>query len=733
MRPASRVFHFAVLAALMIPFVRLQLHGQTPSPIPLQYGTTIADLIECGARKTYTVSGNKDDKLLVHLTETNDFGGVCNGVASFAFDQCIEVRHSDGSMVGMTCTPSSSNSRSRYRTQLGPLSLPRDGSYILTVRDVEDNGRGAFALFTQKLTVPAVTVLLGSNDTRLIPFQTPGEAKTFLINAVQNHTISVDLRTVTGTVVPKLGLYGPDGLPLVFDTNGVIRHRAQQTGQYTLLAFSNVDETGTAQLVVATSSNGLEITRSTLPAPALNTSYSQTLSANGGMPPYDWSVVSGGLPPGLTFSSSGELKGAPTITGSFGFTVRAKDTAGSGAMQAFSLTTSARLLITSNPTIPSGTVNAPYSQALAATGGTPPYTWGLAAEEGPDGLSLSNIGTIAGTPTTAGNFTFSVRVADTGVSTTTQAFSLTISPALAISTEPLLSPGTIGKFFSHPLEAAGGTVPYRWSLVSGSLPPGLSISTDGVIAGIPTATGARSFTVRVTDAKLLTATRTFGLSIAPNSGNVLSLPQIADGLGWKTLFALVNLDSITISYAVRFWNGTGQPLNLPFVGRAAGNLSGTLAPGRTLFVETPGTATELMQGWAEVEGSGRIGATAIFGFVASSAQSSEGSSSATFSGSNIQMPFDNTQGRGTGVAIANTNATRPLTVSLTLETDASASTIASVTLPAHGHTAFMLATMFPATAGARGSIRFTAESPDISVLGLRFTPSMTFTSLGAFQ
>ena len=63
-------------------------------------------------------------------------------------------------------------------------------------------------------------------------------------------------------------------------------------------------------------------------------------------------------------------------------------------------------------TLPAGTVGTAYSQALAATGGTTPYIWTIAAGTLPAGLTLSSAGVLGGTPTTAGSATFTVRVTD---------------------------------------------------------------------------------------------------------------------------------------------------------------------------------------------------------------------------------------------------------------------------------------------------------------------------------
>ena len=111
--------------------------------------------------------------------------------------------------------------------------------------------------------------------------------------------------------------------------------------------------------------------------------------------------------------------------------------------------------------------------------------------------------------------TINVAVSD-GATTTNRSITLTVNDAglpLSISTTSLAS-GTVGVAYSQALAATGGITPYTWSVISGSLPAGLSLNTaTGVISGTPTAAGSSSFTVRVSDANATTANRSLTLTI----------------------------------------------------------------------------------------------------------------------------------------------------------------------------------------------------------------------------
>lgn len=88
----------------------------------------------------------------------------------------------------------------------------------------------------------------------------------------------------------------------------------------------------------------------------------------------------------------------------------------------------------------------------------------------------------------------------------------TLQSPLAISTSSLAD-GAVGSAYSQTLTATGGTTPHTWALASGSLPAGMSLSSAGVISGTPTAAGAASFTVNVTDAATPAATASMALSL----------------------------------------------------------------------------------------------------------------------------------------------------------------------------------------------------------------------------
>ena len=277
---------------------------------------------------------------------------------------------------------------------------------------------------------------------------------------------------------------------------------------------------------------GLSVITSSLPAGTVGVAYSQPLNATGGMPPYTWSISSGSLPGGFGLAGN-TISGTPTTAGSSSFTVRVTDSASSSATAALSLTIIAPALNITTSAFPPGMAGTGYSQAVNATGGTPPYTWSVASGSLPAGLSLAG-GIISGTPVAAGSSSFTIKVTDSVSASASAALSLAINaPVLSITTSSL-PPGSIGAAYSQGLNASGGSPPYTWSLATGSFPPGLGLA-GGVISGTPTIVGSSSFTIRVTDSASVSATSAFSLQVTPPVLTIttLSLPPGSVGTAYS--------------------------------------------------------------------------------------------------------------------------------------------------------------------------------------------------------
>jgi hypothetical protein len=181
-------------------------------------------------------------------------------------------------------------------------------------------------------------------------------------------------------------------------------------------------------------STEIEITLPSLPNGAVDTSYSTTLIASGGTPPYTWTIDSGTLPAGLSLdSATGVISGAPTSSGNSTFTVKVSDNStpvkSDTEQYTISIAASGVLIITTT-NVADGVKDATYSASVEALGGTPPYTWSVISGNLPDGLALdATRGAISGTPIEKGNYSFTVQVSDnaTPVNTDSQQLSIRIA------------------------------------------------------------------------------------------------------------------------------------------------------------------------------------------------------------------------------------------------------------------------------------------------------------------
>ena len=179
-------------------------------------------------------------------------------------------------------------------------------------------------------------------------------------------------------------------------------------------------------------------------------------------------------------------------------------------------TSGSPLSITST-TLPGATTGVAYAQLLAATGGTPPYTWTLAGGSLPAGMGLASTGTVFGTSPKAGSYTFTVRVTDSTGAFVVGSFSIAVTPpAVTITTPSPLPSGMVTvNYPTQVLSAAGGYAPYTFAAPANSLPTGLLLASNGSISGTPTVTGTFTFTLTATDEIGQTGNKSITITVRP--------------------------------------------------------------------------------------------------------------------------------------------------------------------------------------------------------------------------
>lgn len=279
---------------------------------------------------------------------------------------------------------------------------------------------------------------------------TPGSTCTFTLSgtsqlfAANGGTGSVTVNTQTGCAWSATS-----SAPWITITGG---SSGSGTGPVTYSVISNPGASRSGTLTIAgrtftvtqnsSSPTGLTIATSSLPTATSGVSYSAALQASGGTQPYRWSV--GGLPGGLSVNAqTGIVGGTTTATGNYNLVVTLSDATGNSVSRALSLQV---LNASAGPTItttsfPPAALGAAYQQAISMSGGcvspfAPQPTVSVAVGSLPPGLNIAQVpGTgyaVAGTPTSTGTFTFTLRALDACGRSATREFSITVAGSISM-------------------------------------------------------------------------------------------------------------------------------------------------------------------------------------------------------------------------------------------------------------------------------------------------------------
>jgi hypothetical protein len=191
----------------------------------------------------------------------------------------------------------------------------------------------------------------------------------------------------------------------------------------------------TYSLQVSGVSDPLSVQPATLAPAERGLSYFATVFAAHPNGAVSWSLLSGSLPPGLSFDTNENIIGTPTTSGSYSFTMQATDSSNppqtATGQETIVVVDPPQINLPASPAaLPSACLNQPYSFAVPTTGGAQPFSWNFFSNSGTNwpGLAFeAHSGTFGGVPTQTGSFSGSVQVLDAAHGFDSRQITLTVS------------------------------------------------------------------------------------------------------------------------------------------------------------------------------------------------------------------------------------------------------------------------------------------------------------------
>jgi Putative Ig domain len=227
--------------------------------------------------------------------------------------------------------------------------------------------------------------------------------------------------------------------------------------------------------------------------------------------PYQFRVLNGQPPPGLSLRKDGLLSGVPTKVGTWAFWIELSDEDPPSATwcrpekseREFSIQVAA----------PAATVGTPYAVGVAVAG-VGAQMWSIASGTLPRGLVLNQAaGTITGTPSITGSFPLTLVAIDSEGRTATVPLTVVVYPKLVMTTRRL-SALKVGQSYRSTIRTSGGVGRVRLRVRSGRFPVGIRLNTDtGVLGGKPRKAGAYRVTIEAHDGMGRTASQTYVLTV----------------------------------------------------------------------------------------------------------------------------------------------------------------------------------------------------------------------------
>jgi len=339
-----------------------------------------------------------------------------------------------------------------------------------------------------------------------------------LVTTVNPTTSSADQRT--GSLGgPIAGLAAVWAVPSLQAGEYALRVSGSGSGNATTTGYSAYSSIGRYTIVTAVAApSSLVVASTTLPQATRGMGYSAAAVAGGASGAPTWSVRSGSLPAGLALAAaSGVISGTPTSAGVSSFTLEVSDDSAHVAARTVSLSVYDPVAIRTTA-FNAASRGRRYLARASAVGGDHTYVWTRVGGVLPPGLVLVPSGVVSGTPTRTGRYSFVLRGADYAGGAAlagryaTRSFTISVANPVVVTTTALRV-GIRGHAYASRVYAVGGSGGYRWSVRTGSLPPGTAISVAGRISGTPLRSGRWTVTILARDVVGRGGVRTFVVTV----------------------------------------------------------------------------------------------------------------------------------------------------------------------------------------------------------------------------
>jgi MYXO-CTERM domain-containing protein len=308
-----------------------------------------------------------------------------------------------------------------------------------------------------------------------------------------------------------------------------------------VMELFETNNVGTSTSPILVSSSALAIVTASLPPATLGEAYSGAVRAGGGSGMYGYRLADGVLPRGTNFDAiNAEVFGIPLETGSFPLTFEVS----SGSLVA----QKQLALMVTDPDVPLRIVTRDlpaallandYAVTIRAAGGREPYNWRIASGSMPPGLVLASDGTVLGTPTSVGGSTFTVQAEDARSSTSSVTYTLYVdSPGNLIVVSSDLPDAILGQPYLQGLLASGGQPPIHWRSIDDP-PPGIVLSSEGMLDGVPEKIGSYRFGVEATDSKGNVDTNNIFIVVRSVGDFAIATDTLPDGTNGKDYRAVI--------------------------------------------------------------------------------------------------------------------------------------------------------------------------------------------------